>query len=136
VEIDEHAARSLQSLFAEEPTGDVLQCVQRDAFRALSHDGDAQICSVRDEGCEQSWIGISGPRAIAAGRNELPRKAAPIVDLDEEPVTLARNPHKSNTSAAVICATLDISRTSLYRYPAEASRRVVEKMSVQGDAHG
>jgi hypothetical protein len=50
--------------------------------------------------------------------------------LDDKKLALARSLHKDNTPPAVICATLGISRTSLYRYlamptsPATSSREV------------
>ena len=52
---------------------------------------------------------------LAAARARGRKGGRPRV-LDEEKTALARTLHKAGTSIAVICATLGISRSSLYRY--------------------
>lgn len=63
---------------------------------------------------------------LAAARARGRKGGRPRV-LDEEKTALARTLHKEGTATAVICATLGISRSSLYRYlalpPTTATRR-------------
>jgi DNA invertase Pin-like site-specific DNA recombinase len=57
---------------------------------------------------------------LAAARARGRKGGRPRV-LDGEKTALARTLHKEGTATAVICATLGISRSSLYRYLAESS---------------